>query len=198
MDVVQISRGLHAERVLEGYRQGIFPMGYPGRSLITWHRPGLRAILPLDALHVSRSLERRMRKPDYRVSFNEAFAEVMAGCAARHSTWITREFVRVYCQLHHMGHAHSVEAWLDGALAGGLYGVQIGGAFFAESKFHRATDMSKIAVVSLARRLRELDFALLEVQYRTEHLSRFGVIEVPDAEYRGLLQHAIALPRRFR
>lgn len=178
--------------VLDGYRRGMFPMGYPGRKIISWHHPNVRAVLPLDALHVSRSLERTLRKAQFEVTFNKAFPDVMKGCASRQSTWITRDIFRVYAELHAMDKAHSVEVWVDGQLAGGLYGVQIGGAFFAESKFHRVTDMSKVALVSLARRLKERGFRLLEVQYLTEHLSQFGVMEVPDAEYQQMLAQALA------
>ncbi|MFO0970650.1 MAG: leucyl/phenylalanyl-tRNA--protein transferase [Gemmataceae bacterium] len=192
MDVVRVTQGLLVADVLDGYRRGLFPMGPPGRKEITWHRPPVRAILPLDALHVSRSLARTLNKAAFRVSFDEDFAGVMRGCADRDSTWITADVFRVYSELHRTGIAHSVEVWVDGSLAGGLYGVHLGGAFFAESKFHRVTDMSKVALVSLARRLRDHGFALLEVQYLTAHLAQFGVVEVPDAAYRRMLEAALA------
>ena len=166
-------------------------MGYPGRPEITWHRPLKRAILPLDQVHVSRSLARTIRKGGFRVTFDTAFAEVMRGCAERDSTWITADIFRVYNRLHEAGHAHSLEVWVDGLLAGGLYGIHIGGAFFAESKFHRVTGMSKVAVVQLAARMRERGMALLEVQYLTEHLSQFGVTEIAHAEYLKLLDAAL-------
>lgn len=183
--------------MLAGYRRGMFPMGYPGRKIISWHHPKVRAVLPLDALHVSRSLERRLRKGGFEVTFDRAFLQVMQGCAARSSTWITRDIFRVYSELHAMQQAHSVEVWVDGELAGGLYGVHIGGAFFAESKFHRVTDMSKVALVSLARHLRERGFQLLEVQYLTEHLAQFGVVEISDAEYQQRLAAALSVSREF-
>jgi leucyl/phenylalanyl-tRNA--protein transferase len=197
MDVVGATRGLTVDDVLAAYPRGLFPMGYPGRRQITWHRPPVRAILSLDALHVSRSLARRLSKQDFRVSFNEAFDAVMRACADRPSTWISEDILRVYGQLHRLGKAHSVEVWMDGELAGGVYGVHLGGAFFAESKFHRVTDMSKVALVHLARRLKERGFALLEVQYLTGHLSQFGVVEVSQAEYAGRLAAALALDCRF-
>jgi len=197
VDVVQISKTLDAKSVLAGYRQGTFPMGYPGRRIITWHCPDRRAVLPLDGLHVPRSLERRMRKGGFRVSFDEAFGEVMRGCAERESTWITKDIFRVYGELHALGRAHSVEVWVDGDLAGGLYGVHIGGAFFAESKFHRVTDMSKVALVSMVRRLRERGFGLFEVQYLTEHLAQFGVVEVGHEEYAGMLETALGAECEF-
>lgn len=179
------------------YRQGVFPMGYPGRRMITWHRPKTRAILPLEELHISKSLQRTLKKHAFRVSYDEAFLEVMRGCAERKQTWITRDIFRVYQQLQMMGQAHSVEVWVDEQLAGGVYGVHIGGAFFAESKFHRVTDMSKVALVHLAQRLRERGFGLLEVQYLTDHLSQFGVREVEDAEYVKMLDAALKLDCKF-
>lgn len=191
VEIVRITKGLNPALVLEGYRRGIFPMGYPGRREITWHRPRTRAILPLDQLHISRSLARTIRKGAFRVSFDTAFGDVMRGCAERDSTWITEDIFDVYNHLHRSGHAHSLEVWVDGLLAGGLYGIHIGGAFFAESKFHRVTDMSKVALVNLATRMRECGMALLEVQYLTEHLSQFGVIEVPHVDYVQLLEAAL-------
>lgn len=192
MDVVKITRNLDVSSVLTAYTEGRFPMGHPGRSLITWHQPDMRAILPLDKLHISRSLQRTLRKSRFAVTFNKAFLGVMQGCADRDSTWITRDIFRVYSRLHDMGRAHSVEVWIDNELVGGVYGVHIGAAFFAESKFHRATDMSKVALVSLAQRLKECGFLLLEVQYLTDHLEQFGVIEVTDRDYRKLLTAALA------
>ncbi len=193
MDVVQISKTLDVPSVLEAYRNGTFPMGYPGRRLITWHCPDRRAVLPLDGLHVSRSLSRRMRKGGFRISFDEAFDDVMRGCAGRESTWITRDIFRVYGELHRLGYAHSVEVWVDGTLAGGLYGVHLGGAFFAESKFHTVTDMSKVALVAMAQRLREHGFRFMEVQYLTEHLAQFGVSEVEHDAYAQMLAEALRM-----
>ena len=172
-------------------------MGYPGQRVITWHCPRRRAILPLDNLHVPRSLERRIRKGGFRVSFDEAFDEVMQGCADRDSTWISRDIFEVYGQLHRMGYAHSVEVWVGDMLAGGLYGVHLGGAFFAESKFHRVTDMSKIALVSIAQRLRDRNFSLFEVQYLTDHLAQFGVVSWDHADYVDKLESALSSPRSF-
>ncbi len=191
MDVVRISRGLDVEGVLKAYRQGIFPMGYSGRGLITWHRPAVRAIIPLETIHIPRSLARLIRKAEYEVSFDQDFDMVMAGCASRDSTWITAGIRRVYHQLHRMGHAHSVEVRAGGMLAAGLYGVRIGGAFFAESKFHRVRDLSKVALVHLAARLRERGFRLLEVQYLTDHLAQFGTIEIPHERYMSILAEAL-------
>jgi len=197
VDVVEITRALDPDTVLRGYRRGIFPMGYPGRKMITWHRPMVRAVLPLDGLHISRSLARTLKKQQFQVTFNRDFQAVMRGCADRDSTWITADIYRTYYTLHQQGRAHSVEVWVDDELAGGVYGVHIGGAFFAESKFHRVTDMSKVALVHLVWRLRERGFRLLEVQYLTEHLSQFGVREVSDREYQVRLADALAVECTF-
>lgn len=193
MDVIRVTRGLTVDQVLAGYREGAFPMGYPGRREISWHRPPERAVLRPTEIHVSRSLARTLKKGAFRVSFNQDFPGVMRACADRESTWITADIFRVYGALHQMGRAHSVEVWVDGLLAGGVYGVHIGGAFFAESKFHRVTDMSKVALVHLAQRLSHRGFLLLEVQYVTEHLAQFGVHAVPHAEYLKMLQEALRL-----
>lgn len=193
VDVVEITRALDPDTVLKGYRRGIFPMGYPGRKMITWHRPSVRALLPLDGLHISRSLARTLKKHQFDVTCNRDFQGVMRGCADRDSTWITADIFRTYNTLHLHGHAHSVEVWVNDELAGGVYGVHIGGAFFAESKFHRVTDMSKVALVHLVLRLRERGFRMLEVQYLTEHLSQFGVHEVPDGEYQLRLAEALSV-----
>jgi len=183
--------------VEEAYRQGVFPMADVRLGIITWHRPRRRAILPLDAFHLSRSLARRIRRGGFEVSFNSDFDGVMAACAMREPSWISDEFRTVYGELYRCGKAHSVEVWIEGALAGGLYGVSLGGVFFAESKFHRVTDMSKVALTHLVWRLRERGFTLLEVQYLTDHLAQFGVVEIPHKEYASRLRDALALDRQF-
>jgi leucyl/phenylalanyl-tRNA--protein transferase len=197
MEIQRVTRYLDAAMVEEAYRNGIFPMADPDLRIVTWHRPRRRAILPLDSFHVSRSLQRRMRRGGFEVTFDRDFGGVMAGCAQRSPTWISEEFRTVYGELYRAGKAHSVEVWVGGALAGGVYGVHLGGAFFAESKFHRVTDMSKVALVHLVRRLRERGFALLEVQYLTDHLAQFGVLEIPHKEYMGRLQLALEIECRF-
>lgn len=186
-----MTRGISIDQVEQGYRTGVFPMAYVEEGIVTWHRPRKRAIIPLDGLHVSRSLARRMRRGGFEVTADRDFEGVMRACADRDETWISDEFIRIYGELHRCGKAHSIEVWVGGALAGGVYGVHLGAAFFAESKFHRVTDMSKVAVVSLARRLRERGFEMLEVQYLTEHLAQFGTIEVRDREYRQMLERAL-------
>ena len=196
-DLVRITRSIDAAMVEAAYREGVFPMNEPYHGVITWHRPGKRAIIPLDRFHVSRSLARRMRKADYEVTWDRDFEGVMRACADRgdgEETWISEDFIRVYGEMHRRGKAHSVEVWMDGALVGGTYGVALGRAFFAESKFHRATDMSKVALASLAARLRADGFQLLEVQYKTAHLAQFGCIEVPGRDYHRLLQAALGGP----
>ena len=193
MEIQRVTRSLDPELVEEAYRQGVFPMADTKLGIVTWHRPRRRAILPLEAFHVSRSLARRIRRGGFEVTFDKDFAAVMASCAARKPTWISDEFLAVYGKLHRAGKAHSVEVWVDGLLAGGLYGVSLGGAFFAESKFHRVTDMSKVALAYLVWRLRERGFTLLEVQYLTDHLEQFGVVEIPHREYMARLRQALEL-----
>jgi len=197
MEIQRVTRNLNSGMVEEAYRQGIFPMADTELGLITWHRPRRRAILPLDSFHLSRSLARRIRRGGFEVTFGRDFRGVMEACADRESTWISSEFMDVYTELHRAGKANSVEVWVDGALAGGLYGVCLGGAFFAESKFHRVTDMSKIALAYLVSRLRERGFELLEVQYLTEHLMQFGVVEISHKEYMTRLGGALELTRSF-
>ena len=199
MDVVGVSPDLSAEMVLDAYPRGLFPMAYVEGGVITWHRPKTRAIIPLEAPHVPRRLERTLAQGKFDVTFDGAFREVMKGCALGRPVWISDDFHRVYGELHDRGVAHSVEVWsADGSeLAGGLYGLSLGGAFFAESKFHRVRDASKVAVVSLVRRLIARGFGLLEVQYLTDHLKQFGTIEVSDRAYMGRLHKALELPVTF-
>jgi leucyl/phenylalanyl-tRNA---protein transferase len=197
MEIQRVTRHLDAAMVEEAYRHGIFPMADLGLRIVTWHRPGRRAILPLDSFHSSRSLEVRLGRGGFEVTFDRDFTGVMAACAERKPTWISDEFLEVYGELHRAGKAHSVEVWVEGILAGGVYGVHLGGAFFAESKFHRVTDMSKLALTHLVWRLRERGFALLEVQYLTEHLAQFGVVEIPNKEYIRRLGLALELDCRF-
>ena len=193
---------LDPHEVLEGYRKGIFPMAYMDAPVYSWHLPERRGILPLEEFHVSKSLARTLKQGQFRVSFDEAFEQVMRACASRGTgepdeTWITDRIIEVYCELHRQGHAHSVEVWVEGELAGGTYGIHLGGAFFAESKFHKVRDMSKVALASLVERLRRQGFALLDVQYWTPHLDQFGVTEVDRNEYYWQLRKALQLDRRF-
>ena len=182
-------RELSSEALRTAYSQGIFPMGEGDE--VSWYRPHKRAIIPLAGFHVSRSLARTLRLGRFEVTFDRDFAAVMDACADRDETWITAKIKRAYLDLHNEGNAHSVEVWVDGMLAGGLYGVHLGGAFFAESKFHKVTDMSKVALASLVNRLRERGFELLEVQYLTGHLQQFGTIEIPHKDYLQILDSAL-------
>jgi leucyl/phenylalanyl-tRNA--protein transferase len=172
-------------------------MADSGSGIITWHRPRRRAILPLETFHASRSLRALLKRHPFEITVDRAFADVVNACADRPSTWISGEFKTVYGELHAQGKAHSVEVWVGRELAGGLYGVHLGGAFFAESMFHRRTNMSKVALAELVSRLRERGFALLEVQYLTEHLAQFGVIEIPDRKYQARLKEALELSCSF-
>jgi leucyl/phenylalanyl-tRNA--protein transferase len=197
VDLVRVTRTLSPESAEAGYRQGLFPMAESGLRCITWHRPPVRAIIPLDGFHLSHSLARRMRGTGYQVTFNREFENVMRACAERKPTWITEELIGVYVALHRAGKAHSVEVWVKGHLSGGVYGVHLGAAFFAESMFHRVTDMSKIALARLTAHLRECDFHLLEVQYLTSHLASLGAVEIPHKEYMTRLQDALAASAEF-
>lgn len=189
---------LTPERVELAYRQGVFPMHDTRSRRVLWFQPDPRTILPLDRFHLSRSLVKTIRQGVFEVRINTDFEGVMRGCANREEgTWISEEFVQVYGALHRAGKAHSVETWRNGRLVGGTYGLALGGAFMAESMFHYETDASKVALAALVARLRERGFALLDVQYLTPHLARFGAIEIPHTAYYRRLQHALTLPCRF-
>jgi len=192
-DLVGVGADLEPGTVLGAYRRGMFPMPVEGR--LAWWSPEPRAILPLDGLRVSRSLRRSCSTFD--VQIDTAFDEVITACAdtRRRGAWIRPEVRAAYVRLHELGWAHSVEAWTpEGVLAGGLYGLAIGGFFAGESMFHRRTDASKAALVGLVRELADGGSALLDVQWCTDHLASLGVIEIPRADYLGRLAEAIALP----
>ena len=195
MDIVRVTKDLNAEQVERAYREGIFPMATD--RVITWHRPPVRAILPPRQFHVSRSLARTMRRGGFDVTVDRDFIGVMQGCAARDETWIDDRIYRVYGELHHAGKAHSVEVWVGGELAGGVYGVSLGAAFFAESMFHFVTDMSKVALAKLCERLVERGYELLDVQYMTDHLWSLGAEEIRDSDYRRRLAHALQTEHTF-
>jgi leucyl/phenylalanyl-tRNA--protein transferase len=178
--------------LLEGYRRGVFPMGVPDGS-VQWFSPDPRGVIPLDTFHCPRRLARAMRAPGLDIRVDTAFADVVRACAEREDedgTWINQDIFDSYTALFDLGHAHSVEVWKDGALAGGLYGVAIGGAFFGESMFHRARDASKVALAALVERLRTRGFTLLDIQWVTPHLAQFGAVEIPRAAYLRLLAAA--------
>lgn len=177
---------LRPERLLAAYRHGCFPWYQEGQPLLWWS-PDPRTVLFPDELHVSRSLRKRMRHGDYRVTFDKAFAEVIQGCAGPRSyadgTWITTPMQDAYVRMHEMGVAHSVEVWQQGQLVGGLYGLAMGELFFGESMFSRATDASKVGFVTLVERLREWGFALIDCQMPTRHLESFGARSIPRAAF---------------
>lgn len=164
---------------------------------IEWFSPDPRAILPLENFHVPHALRRLVRKNVFETTIDGAFSKVIEACAKREDTWINREIIESYTRLHEIGHAHSVEAWMEGRLAGGLYGVAVGGAFFGESMFHRVTDASKLALVALVEHLRARKFALLDTQWLTPHLRQFGAIEISRNDYLRLLHRAVDLPCKF-
>ena len=185
-----------SELLLQGYRLGVFPMAMEDDS-IEWFSPDPRAILPLEDFHVPHALRRVLRKNVFETRIDKAFFEVIDSCAKRKDTWINQEIMESYTRLHELGHAHSVEAWKQGKLAGGLYGVAVGGAFFGESMFHRVTDGSKIALVALVEHLCARKFVLLDTQWLTPHLQQFGGIEISRTHYLRLLRRAIDVPRKF-
>lgn len=183
--------------LLRAYALGYFPMPNPQTEEIEWYQPNPRAILPLDSFHCSRTLKRTLNKKTFKFTLNRDFSAVMRGCAEREETWINEEFIRAYTELHVLGHAHSIEVWQQEHLAGGIYGVHIGGAFFAESMFSRERDASKAALFHLVNHLNQQQFALLEVQFLTPHLERLGAKEIPMEHYERQLQLAIHQFRRF-
>lgn len=188
---------LPPELVLHAYSVGAFPMADPGGE-IAWFSPDPRCIFPLDKFHVPRTVRQLIQRQVFDVRINTAFAQVIAACAKREEgTWISESIIATYTELHRQGFAHSVECWQADHLAGGLYGVALGGAFFGESMFTRVTGASKVALAALVERLRARGFTLLDTQWSTPHLARFGAIEIPRREYLRRLRAALALPCRF-
>jgi leucyl/phenylalanyl-tRNA---protein transferase len=184
------------QMLLAAYAQGLFPMGERRDDpTLYWVSPDRRGVLPLDAFHVPHRLARTVRSGRFSVTCDQAFGRVMEECAAprpgREQSWINSEIVRLYGALFGGGHAHSVECWRDGKLAGGLYGVSLGGAFFGESMFSNERDASKVALVHLVERLKSSGYMLLDTQFLTAHLARFGAVEIPREQYLLLLQDAI-------
>ena len=191
------SSDITPEVLLRAYACGIFPMAESvDDPSLFWVEPEIRGLLPLDGFRVSSRLKRTVRSDAFRVTVNCAFKAVIDGCAApgpgRDDTWINRRIRDLYTGLHEIGHGHSVEVWNGADLAGGLYGVSLGRAFFGESMFHRARDASKVALVHLVARLIAGGFVLLDTQFATAHLRSFGAIEVPKRRYRAMLDNAMA------
>jgi leucyl/phenylalanyl-tRNA--protein transferase len=182
--------------LLEAYAQGVFPMAMEDGEM-GWFSPDPRGIIPIREFHVPHGLKRLLRRGAYEVRLNTAFTAVMRGCADRESTWINESILRSYVRLYELGFAHSVETWMGHRLVGGLYGVAIGGAFFGESMFSRETGASQVALHALVRRLDERGFTLLDTQWTTEHLSRFGAHEIAREDYLRRLERAIRLPCQF-
>jgi len=189
---------LTPDLMLRAYAAGIFPMseGVDAPDIF-WVDPQHRGVFPLDGFHVSRSLRRRLRKGGFEVTVDRDFAGVVAACADREETWINGQIDMCYLALHAQGYAHSVEVWMDGTLAGGVFGVTLGAAFFGESMFSRRTDGSKIALVHLVERLRRGGFQLFDTQFTTDHLESLGAIDLPRSEYRRRLKLALASPADF-
>ncbi len=194
---------LTADRLLQAYAAGMFPMAESrDRPTLYWLDPERRGVLPLDGFHLPRRLCRTVLSDAFVVTADQAFASVIAACAApvpgREESWINPEIETLFNALHGRGYGHSVEAWQDGALVGGLYGVALGRAFFGESMFSRARDASKVALVHLVARLRLGGFTLLDTQFITDHLAQFGAVEIPRARYRRLLADAVSGRARWQ
>jgi len=188
---------LSAERLLSAYRRGIFPWYSEGQPVLWWS-PDPRMVLLPEEFRLPRSLAKRMRRRDYEIRIDSAFEAVMRACAAPRSdaagTWITGDMISAYCRLHRMGHAHSVETWIDGELAGGLYGISLGRMFYGESMFTRVPDASKIALACLVRRLESRQFGMIDCQMNTAHLARFGAREITRDDFSRRLAELVNYP----
>lgn len=188
---------LSPERLLAAYRSGIFPW-YSDEQPLLWWSPDPRMVLDPAEFRIARSLKKRLQRRDYSVQSDSAFEQVMRGCAAPRAgqggTWITDDMLAAYGTLHRLGHAHSIETWIDGKLAGGLYGVAIGRMFYGESMFTRATDASKLALAHLVRQLQRWGFELIDCQMETPHLARFGARKIPRAAFMRKLAELVNYP----
>ncbi len=191
------SSHLTSEFLLMAYSSGYFPMADPKSNEIGWYSPDPRAIIDLEGFRVSRSLGLTIKKKPFDLRINKSFEETIRACAMREESWISEEIVSAYCRLHEKGYAHSVETWKEEQLVGGLYGVAIGGAFFGESMFSSNRDASKVALVALVQRLRERGFLLLDTQFITPHLARFGAVEIPKKDYLNRLANALSHSCQF-
>lgn len=192
----QPSKLITIEQLLSAYRSGFFPMAET-EHVVLWHSPDPRAIIPLDHVHIARSVRVAIKKGIFSVRRNENFEKVIHACADRPQTWISRDLIRLYCQLHQLGYAHSVEAWQNDQLVGGLYGVAIGGAFFGESMFSRVSNASKVCFAHLVEHLRRQGFVLLDSQYANPFTVSLGAIEIPRHVYLAKLTEALAVPCTF-
>ena len=196
--LVAVGGDLSVERLLAAYRQGIFPWT---ANPITWWSPEPRGIIELDKFHVPESLAKAIRKQPFEVTMDQAFGQVIQACATpgpkRRNTWITNEFIEAYTELHQLGHAHSVECWQEGKLAGGVYGVAIGGFFAGESMFHRVTNASKVALYHLVQHLRERRFTLFDIQMVTPATAPLGAKAISRQEYLQRLAVAVAQDSKY-
>ncbi|MFN2137700.1 MAG: leucyl/phenylalanyl-tRNA--protein transferase [Candidatus Promineifilaceae bacterium] len=196
----ETSAYLAPQFLLSAYWQGIFPMA-DDDGTIYWYDPDPRAVLPLESFHVSRSLQRVLSRREFEIKFDTSFEEVIRACAApavgREETWISSEIIEAYVRLHKLGFAHSVEAWRNGRLAGGLYGVALNGLFAGESMFSRESNASKVALAALVEHLCCRNFLLLDIQFLTEHLAQFGAIEISRRAYQQKLAAALSQPAGF-
>ena len=192
---------LSAQRLIDAYSHGVFPWFNPGDPILWWS-PDPRMVLPPAELYVRRSLRKRLRQPGHEVRVDCAFREVITACSGprggQPGTWITPAMIEAYCTLHALGHAHSVETWIDGRLAGGLYGIALGRMFFGESMFTRVPDASKIAFVHLVRQLEQWGFGLIDCQMRTDHLASFGASEIPRTDFAARLSELLHYDRDGR
>ena len=212
--LLQIGGRLTPDWLLDAYTHGIFPWPLsdpyrPGRNILAWFSPDPRYVFEFDQFYVPRRLERTCKGGRFRITSNTDFAGVIRGCAERHKqngtqegtaqegTWITPEMIDAYTEFHRLGYAHCVEAWIGNELAGGVYGVAIGGLFAAESMFFRYRDASNVALVALIRHLKERGYQLVDIQVRTEHTARFGAVEISRSEYLRRLQLAVRHPVEF-
>lgn len=184
---------LTTDLIRRAYSLGLFPMGDPDTGRIDFYEPHLRAIFPLSGMRVSRSLRRTLNRGGYRVTFDHAFEDVMRSCLRPTDNWITEDLIAAYCAVHDEGWGHSCEVWIEDSLAGGVYGLALGGCFCAESMFHRKTDAGKIALWALIDHCRELGFQLFDAQVMSKHLGTLGAVPMPQGDYLLRLRHALAL-----
>jgi leucyl/phenylalanyl-tRNA--protein transferase len=195
MNRVAMATIIPPDILLDFYRRGVFPMAMDGELRL--FSPDPRGVIPLEKFRIPHGSRKILRDPAWKVTVNAAFEEVVLGCAERDETWIDETIFGSYAELHHLGHAHSVEVWRDGELAGGLYGVAIGAAFCGESMFSRVPGASKVALASLVERLRGRGFTLLDTQWVTPHLEKFGACEIPRSEYLEQLAKAVEIKTSF-
>lgn len=199
--LVAIGGDLSPERLLDAYRHGIFPWPTFSEDPMLWWSPDPRALMPLDGMYVSKRLERRIRSGKYKPTINQAFSKVIEACSVgpgrELGTWLSKEMIAAYVKLHTLRHAHSVEVWNEAELVGGIYGVAVGGAFAAESMFHRQRDGSKLALYYLIEHLNKKGFHLLDIQQWTEHTGSLGAVEVPREDYLSRLSEIVELQVQF-